>query len=139
MKIQKVLLVSAGLLFAGIGTVGIFMPILPTAPFYLLTTVCFAKGSEKYSKCFQSTRLYKKHFEEFVNSRSMTLHSKFLILIIATVMLILPIWMVDVLVIRIVLVAFLFAKYWYFVFSIKTIKSDCGKNQKICKPSNCSN
>jgi uncharacterized membrane protein YbaN (DUF454 family) len=36
---------GAGLMFVGIGTVGAFLPLLPTVPFLLLALFCFARGN----------------------------------------------------------------------------------------------
>ena len=37
-----------GFLLLGIAFVGVFLPLLPTTPFVLLATACFARSSEKW-------------------------------------------------------------------------------------------
>jgi len=118
----RALLVSVGFLCVGVGTVGIFMPILPATPFYLLATICFTKGSTRFHRWFTRTKLYKEHFKSFAESRRMTLKAKMLILIPVSVMLLLTCLAVDVLVVRIIISVLLAIKIWYFLFIIKTIQ-----------------
>ena len=44
---RKLLWNVAGLVFVGIGFVGVFVPLLPTVVFLLLAAYCFARGSEQ--------------------------------------------------------------------------------------------
>ena len=122
MKLLNTLLIISGFLCVGIGTIGIFAPILPTTPFYLLATLCFAKGSERFHTWFTNTKLYQKHLESYAKSRSMTLKTKLSILIPVSIMLILVALSVNSLVMRVGIIALLLIKYWYFIFKIKTLK-----------------
>lgn len=65
-----------GFICLGLGTVGVFLPILPTVPFYMATVFCFAKSSRRLYDWFIGTGLYKKHLESFVGQRAMTMKSK---------------------------------------------------------------
>ena len=135
MKIIKPLLLGIGLLAVVIGTVGIFLPILPTTPFYLLASFCFAKGSERFCRWFTNTKLHKKHFASFIENRSMTLQTKLSILIPVSLMLILACMMVNILPMRITIAVLLLLKHWYFIFKIKTIKKTKGATQRRIKGS----
>ena len=103
---------------------GMFLPILPTTPFYLLSTVCFAKGSARFCKWSTSTKLYKKHLESYSKIRSMTSKTKAMILISATASLLLACVIVNVLAVRIAIAVLLLLKHWYFIFIIKTINGN---------------
>lgn len=44
----RCILIICGTIFLVIGTIGIFIPILPTTPFLLLAAACYARSSEKF-------------------------------------------------------------------------------------------
>lgn len=63
---MRVVLVIIGFISLLLGMLGIFLPVLPTVPFLLLSSWCFAKGSDKFYKWFISTKIYKKQLESAV-------------------------------------------------------------------------
>lgn len=62
---MKILFILIGFLSLILGVIGIFLPVLPTVPFLLLASWCFAKGSKKFHLWFESTSIYKNHLESF--------------------------------------------------------------------------
>lgn len=126
-QIVKLLFVSTGFITLGLGVVGMFVPVLPTTPFLLISSFCFVKGSERFDKWFRSTKIYKKHLEDFVRDRSMPLKQKVSINLLADTMILIAFFMVDKLWVRIILILCILYKWYYFIFKIKTIKEKPGK------------
>lgn len=123
-KLIRSLYIIGGFLSLGLGWLGIILPILPTTPFLLLASFCFARGSEKFERWFISTTIYKKYLENFVNSRAMTLKQKWTILLFADFMMLFPLILVDKLIVKIIIVVVILCKFYYFMFRVKTIKQD---------------
>lgn len=123
-KVKKYIYITIGLIAFVLGSIGVIIPILPTTPFLLLASFCFARGSDKFNNWFKGTKLYKKHLESFVNERAMTLKQKICILAFADTMIAIPLLLVDVLAMRIVLILVIVFKLYYFTFKIKTIKPE---------------
>ena len=110
-----------GFLSMGIGAVGVVLPVLPTTPFLLLASFCLAKGSKRFHNWFTGTKLYKKHLESFAKNRSMTLKTKFSLLIPASCMLLLAFLAMQNIYGRIFIVFLIIFKYVYFFTRIRTV------------------
>jgi uncharacterized protein len=121
-RIKKFLYVLAGLISVGLGALGAILPILPTTPFLLLALFCFARGSERWNKWFIGTKLYKRYLDNYVQNRAMTLKQKVMILLFADFMIAFPLVIINNLLVRLLLIAVISVKYYYFIFKIKTIK-----------------
>lgn len=127
MAIKRLIFLILGLLCLTLGTIGVFLPILPTVPFYLATVFCFSQSSQKLHDWFIGTELYKKHLQSFVEKKGMLMKTK--VSIITTVTLLMGfgffmmarkgIW-VPCIIIGVVWVCHII----YFVFGVKTIKAE---------------
>lgn len=120
-KVKKYFYITLGFIALGLGLIGVILPILPTTPFLLLTSFCFAKGSERFHVWFTNTNIYKKHLESFVKERAMTLKQKVVLLSFVNFMLAFPLILVDVLPMRITIIVLIIIKLYYFIFRVKTI------------------
>ena len=60
MKLRKIIFILSGLCTLALGTLGVFLPILPTVPLYLLTLILFANSSDRLHTWYVQTKLYKK-------------------------------------------------------------------------------
>ena len=119
----KILWLAAAFISMALGAIGVILPVLPTTPFLLLASFCFAKGSERFHKWFTKTKLYKKHLDSFVKNRAMTLKTKLCILIPASCMLVLAMIAMSNIYGRVFIVFLIIFKYVYFFTKIQTIPS----------------
>lgn len=76
---------SIGWICAALGTVGAFVPLLPTVPLYLLAALCFAKGSKRVHAWFVSTKLYHDNLKSYAEGKGMTRKTKVRIMLTITV------------------------------------------------------
>ncbi len=110
----KILWLISAFLTLTLGAVGIFLPVVPTTPFLLLSSFCFARGSERFHRWFLGTNLYQKHLDSFVKERAMTLRTKLCILLPASAMLIIAMVLMSSLPFRILIIFLILFKYTYF-------------------------
>ncbi len=120
-KTIKVFWVTIGIITMVIGAIGVALPVLPTMPFLLVASFAFAKGSERFHKWFVNTKLYKKHLEEFVNRRAMTLKTKLCILIPVSAMLLVAFFMMSNIYGKVFILGLVIFKYVYFFTKVETI------------------
>ncbi|MDR0937619.1 MAG: YbaN family protein [Oscillospiraceae bacterium] len=55
--LKKILFITIGCLAIALGTLGIVLPLLPTVPFYVLALCVLPKGSERFARWFDNSKL----------------------------------------------------------------------------------
>jgi uncharacterized membrane protein YbaN (DUF454 family) len=70
-----------GVLSVGLGTLGIFVPLLPTTPFLLLAAACFLRSSDRLHGWLMRHRVYGPIIRGFREHRALPASSKVTILV----------------------------------------------------------
>ena len=125
MGFKRMIFLIIGCVCLALGCVGIVLPILPTAPFFLATVFCFSQSSQKLHDWFLGTRMYKNNLESYVKGEGMTAKTKAKILITVTALMVFGfvIMLRKDLYIPCVLLACVWAAHIiYFVFVVKIRK-----------------
>lgn len=68
--------VGAGIFFAAVGFIGIFLPLLPTTPFLLLAAACCAKGSKRAYSWLLNNRIFGSYIKNYRSGRGISLKAK---------------------------------------------------------------
>lgn len=73
---KKTFFVVAGSLSLVLGIVGVFLPILPTTPFLLLSAALFARSSEKLYLWLINHKIFGKYIRNFREDKAIPLSAK---------------------------------------------------------------
>lgn len=122
MTIKRYLYAGLGLLFLGLGGIGVIIPIIPTTPFLLLTSFFFLRSSERLNTWFEGTRMYKRFIANFMETRSLTLRAKILcaapgVTAMPMLALVVPQWWLEMA----ILIGLTVFEIWYFIARIETV------------------
>ena len=77
-KIVRASLFIAGSFFLVLGAIGIFLPILPTTPFLLLSAACYLRSSERMHKWLLNNRWFGKYIRNYQEGKGIPLKTKIL-------------------------------------------------------------
>ena len=102
-KIKKYLLLVLGFLALGLGILGIFLPLLPTTPFFLLTAVCFIRSSKRLYTWLITHRLFGIYIYNYITYGAVTRRTKIFALIYLWIALGLSMLLIEPLPIRAIL------------------------------------
>lgn len=69
---RRLLFLVAGWASVALGTLGLFLPLLPTVPFMLLAAFCFARSSPRLERWLLEHRHYGPHLRAWRRSRSIS-------------------------------------------------------------------
>lgn len=117
---MKVIFIIVGWLSLILGTIGAFLPIIPTTPFILLSLFCFAKSSQKLHDKIINNKFYKQYLASACKGE-MTLKAKLLIVIPVSCILITGVIFTPFIWVKFLLILLILVKWYFFIFKIKTI------------------
>lgn len=118
--VLRIVLLIGGFVLAGVGVLGMFLPLLPTTVFLLLAAWCFARSSERFYRWVHYNRLFGKYIRDYQTGKGMTLRSKiFSISFMWIGILVSAYWGTDMLYVRILLAVIAIGVTWHLIV-IKT-------------------
>jgi len=75
-KTKKIIFISLGCFFVAIGTLGVFVPVLPTTPFLLIAAALFAKSSDTLHRWLTCNRIFGKYLKNYWQGKGIPLKIK---------------------------------------------------------------
>lgn len=72
----KIILIISGTLSLILGIIGIFLPLLPTTPFLLLSAACYAKSSKRFYDKLLGNRILGTYIKNYRVNKSLPLKIK---------------------------------------------------------------
>ena len=118
----KYLLIIIGTLSVGLGSLGMFLPILPTTPFLLLAAACYARSSKRFYYWLLNNRWFGKYIDNYRQKKGIPLRLKvYIITMLWVTILISAIFFVDPVAIKILLIIIAIGVTIH-LLSIKTLK-----------------
>jgi uncharacterized membrane protein YbaN (DUF454 family) len=73
---------TTGIISVGLGTAGIFLPLLPTTPFLLLAAACFIRSSDRLYQWLIHNRWFGSYIRNYREHRAIPLRAKVIALIL---------------------------------------------------------
>jgi uncharacterized membrane protein YbaN (DUF454 family) len=74
--LSRWLLMTIGILSVGLGTAGIFLPLLPTTPFLLFAAACFIRSSDRLYQWLIHNRWFGSYTRNYQEHRTLPLRAK---------------------------------------------------------------
>lgn len=118
----KTLLLLSGFVSLILGVIGIFVPLLPTTPFLLLSAYCFLRSSGKAHNWLIRNPYLGKYIVNYKEKRALPLHAKIISVILVWVSVSFSVvYMKEKIWLHVVLVAIAIIVSVY-IISLKTLK-----------------
>jgi len=127
--IQRWLLMTMGIISVGLGTAGIFLPLLPTTPFLLLAAACFIRSSDRLYQWLIHNRWFGSYIRNYQEHRALPLRAKVTALLLLwttmtySVFFLLRHWVPQILLLLIAAIVTIY------LLSLKTMPQKAGKGE----------
>ncbi len=75
-RVTRAILILIGTASLAVGIAGIFVPILPTTPFLLLSAACYIRSSKRFYNWLISNRIFGEYVRNYLEKRGAPLKVK---------------------------------------------------------------
>lgn len=102
---MKIWLNVVGSIAVVLALLGVFLPLLPTTPFLLLASACFARGSTRLHNWLLGNRIFGEYLRNYEAGRGIPLRAKIVTLALLWVSMVYSIFQVSSLALQLMLIA----------------------------------
>ena len=104
-KLKRVFFIVAGTLFLSLGTIGIFIPLLPTTPFLLLSAACYYKGSKRMHQWMLNNKWFGNYLRNYKEGKGIPPWTKAFIMTLLWITITFSAFFIKIFIIQIILLA----------------------------------
>ncbi|CAM4308399.1 YbaN family protein [Weissella hellenica] len=90
---MRFIYIILGLITFGIGTVFIWVPGIPTTPFYLLTAYFWSRSSKRLQNWLEHNKYYQRYIHDGIYKRQLTQQNRIVIYIVTAAFMCIPFFM----------------------------------------------
>ncbi len=121
-RMFRLVLIIAGTFFVGLGVLGIILPLLPTTPFFLLATACYAKSSKRFYTWLLNNKWFGNYIKNYHEKKEIPLKVKILSILLLWITIIFSvIFIAHILFFRIILITIAIGVTIH-ILAIRTLK-----------------
>lgn len=124
---KKGLYIGLGSFAFALGTIGIFVPFLPTTVFYLLTGFFWLRSSEKLHTKFVQSESYHKYVDEPLVKKKMTTKSMVKMFVVMFIVFLIPCLLVENTVMRVTMAIVYVSHVIFLTWYLKGKKAKAAK------------
>lgn len=128
MPMQRTILLIIGWLAIALGTLGVFLPLLPTTPFILLAAWCFSRSSPRFHHWLLHRSWFGPYLRHWQQHRAMPPGAKSRAIAVIIVTFAVSLWLVNITWVRILLLAMLMCLL-FFMWRIPVVDPEQQKRQ----------
>jgi uncharacterized membrane protein YbaN (DUF454 family) len=103
-NLKKYIFIILGSLFLTLGIIGIFLPVLPTTPFLLLTSFFYLKSSKKLHNWLINHKVFGEYIYNYITYKGVKKKDKIKSLILLYLTLSISFYLVDIIHVKIFLI-----------------------------------
>ncbi|NQT25111.1 YbaN family protein [candidate division KSB1 bacterium] len=119
---KRILLITAGILSIFLGTLGLFLPLLPTTPFLLLAAACFVRSSDRFYTWLINHRIFGSYIRNYREKGGITRKHKVITITFLWLVIILTVlFLISHLILKLFLLA-VASLVTFHILSIHTVK-----------------
>ncbi len=115
-KLKRGLYILIGFIMVGIGTLGIFLPVLPSTVFFLMAAYFFARSSERFYIWLHENKLFGQQLKNYREGRGMSMKTKVILIVLLWISILISVlFAVENYILRFILIVILFGVTVYLV------------------------